>query len=343
MPQDPYQQLLARAQQRSIPMDAVWELTRRCNLACQHCYIRAEAAQDELSTAECLRILPQLAEAGTLYLVLTGGEPLLRPDFLEIASEARRLEFALRIFTNGTLVDEAAADRLAGLDPLSVEVSVLGAVPQTHDRLAGRPGAFRGAARALALLRERGVHTVAKTVVMDANAAEFDDWVEWARSAADRYSFDLLVIPDRTGGRAPLERRMTEAQLRRFYRAHMDGPLPEPAMGIPADGPMCGAGRNTVAVASDGAVLPCIVYPEAAGSLREQSFAAIWEGSPVLRRLRAIKWAHLRECATCADFYLCGRCPAVAGLEHGDVLGPSRAACRIAQAKKEAVAPAAKT
>jgi radical SAM protein with 4Fe4S-binding SPASM domain len=339
---DPYQDLLARAQDQCIPIDAVWELTRRCNLACQHCYVCRDAAAAELTTDECLRILPQLAEAGTLFLVLTGGEPLLRADFFDIAAEARRYEFALRIFTNGMLVDAAAADRLAALSPLAVEVSVLGARPETHDFLTRKRGSYERAVRALGLLRERGVHTVAKTVIMDANVSEFDDWVRWAGQAADRYAFDLLVIPDRAGGPGPLQRRMTPEQLRQFYRAHLDGPLPAPPTGAPGDSPMCGAGRNTVAIGADGSVLPCIVYPETAGSLRDRSFTRIWQESPILRRIREIRWRDLRECATCADFHLCGRCPAVAGLEHGDVLGPSRAACQIAEAKKEAALAAGK-
>src|SRR5881397_4385741 len=105
------QEIVERNWSRAVPMSALFELTFVCNHACSFCY-NCPTGQKEMTTAEVFDSLRKLAEFNILYLTLTGGEPLVRRDFFEIAEAARSLGFALRIYTNGFLIDEAMAKRI---------------------------------------------------------------------------------------------------------------------------------------------------------------------------------------------------------------------------------------
>ena len=110
------------------------------------------ACPGELTTAECLHVVDQLADLGVFNLALSGGEILVRRDLFEIAEYARSKRFLLRLFTNGTLIKPANADRIAALHPFAVEISVYGADAATHDAITQCPGSFAATLRALHLL-----------------------------------------------------------------------------------------------------------------------------------------------------------------------------------------------
>ena len=133
--QDLWQQTEVLVKQNNIPIEMVLELSRRCNLACCHCYNIKDEAQ--LSLEQARDILMQLRRAGCLFLVFTGGEVFLHPDFLEIAALSRALGFAIKIFTNGTLITSAIAKKLAELHPLEVGVTLPGATSGTCQRITG--------------------------------------------------------------------------------------------------------------------------------------------------------------------------------------------------------------
>ena len=162
---------MERAAQHLVPFQVTLELTYRCNLSCKHCYVDVPS-RDELSFSEMKGILDQLARAGTLYLLLTGGEILVRHDFLAIARLARTLGFQLILLTNGTLMTPMMAEEIAKLKPLLVGVSLHGATPDTHDLITGRPGSFEATLRGTDLLRCSGVNVALHTVLMDSNERE---------------------------------------------------------------------------------------------------------------------------------------------------------------------------
>jgi MoaA/NifB/PqqE/SkfB family radical SAM enzyme len=135
------QQIQERAARKKIPFSCHFDLTYHCNLNCVHCYVVKED-RPELNTAEVKSILDQLAAAGTLYLSFSGGEIFTREDFFEIAEYARKLHFALRLLTNGTLIDEETADRIAALNPDLVSISIYSANPEIHDEITSVPGSF---------------------------------------------------------------------------------------------------------------------------------------------------------------------------------------------------------
>jgi hypothetical protein len=135
-------QIRVRAQEQNIPMHALLELTNNCNWWCRHCYITHRPAKGELTLDEIRPILDQLAELGVLFLTFTGGEPLTRKDFFDIAEYARQRDFSFSLFTNGTLITPTVADRLKELALERAEISILGAKAATHDAITQVEGSF---------------------------------------------------------------------------------------------------------------------------------------------------------------------------------------------------------
>lgn len=324
-----YERLIRVASRAHVPLAVLFEVTHRCNLGCQHCYLtegpvgRPRPAREELTLDEVRRALDQLAEAGTLFVSFTGGEVFLRRDFLEIVAHARGLGFSVTIFTTGTLLTPETAGALADLHPLSVEVSIYSARPEVHDRVTRIPGSHARSLRALALLRERGVVILLKSPVMSLNSGEYEGIVGLAHELGAGYGFDPMLIPRRDGDPTPVALAPSRDELRRFLADPvLAKELHQPVRCLPQQGEeICGTGRRTCMISPYGDVFPCGVHPLPAGNLRERGFHEIWNGSPLLRDLRTKTVDDLKGGATAAPGF---RCSALALIEDGDFLGPHR-------------------
>lgn len=159
-----------------FPLSCQWEITCRCNLRCVMCYTdcfnRPDKVRDELETSEILRIMDQLADAGCLELCLTGGEPLARPDFFDLYEHAVTSGFLVTLFTNGTLITDAVADRFAALPPHRIEISLHGRTEQSFERITQGRGSYERCTNAIRLLIERRAPLVLKTTAMTLNHDE---------------------------------------------------------------------------------------------------------------------------------------------------------------------------
>jgi MoaA/NifB/PqqE/SkfB family radical SAM enzyme len=324
-----YERVIRVASRAHVPLAVLFEVTHRCNLGCEHCYLtegpvgRPRPTREELTLDEVRRVLDQLAEAGTLFLTLTGGEVFMRRDFLDIVAHARALGFSVTVFTTGTLLTPATAAALADLHPLSVEVSIYSARAEVHDRITKIPGSHERSLRALRLLRERGVVILIKSPLMSFDTGDYHDLVRLAEELGAGFGFDPMLMPRRDGDPAPLALAPSREQM----RAYLADPvlakeLHQPVRCLPQKGEeLCGTGRRTCMVSPYGDVFPCAVHPVPAGNLREKSFHEIWHGSPLLRDLRAKTVDDLRNGAKALVGF---RCSALALIEDGDFLGPHR-------------------
>jgi MoaA/NifB/PqqE/SkfB family radical SAM enzyme len=168
------------------PLFCQWEITCRCNLRCVMCYTdcfnRPDKIRTELATEEIIRIMDELAEAGCAELCLTGGEPFARPDFFQIYEHAKVNGFLVTIFTNGTLITEEIADRLAALPPYRIEISLHGLHENTFERITQGKGSFQRCLRAIRLLLERRLSLVLKTTAMTLNKDEILEIKRFVRS-----------------------------------------------------------------------------------------------------------------------------------------------------------------
>jgi len=320
-------EIAEKAEVRGIPLHAMVELTHRCNLDCVHCYCQRLATgrgRRELRTQEWTRVLDELAALGVLHLTLTGGEILVRPDFWEIARRAKTLRFSVTLFTNGTLITDAVADRLADLCPTSIEMSLLGATEQTHDRLARARGAWRRTMRAADLLRERSLAFVLKTTLMRENFCEL---AELERTATGRgcraFRIGTEISPRNDGSREPERHRIGARERLDYYVSAIGGapvlPVEQPTRALSWEKSLCGAGSTGCAVDPYGDLLPCLQLFLPFGSVRERSLREMWDDPPEqIRRLRrTLRYGQLPACRACGLIDYCRRCHGLAHLETG--------------------------
>jgi radical SAM protein with 4Fe4S-binding SPASM domain len=202
---------------------------------------------------------------------------------------------------------------------------------QVFEWLTRTPGSFDAALGSIGLLREHGVEVILKSVVTGVTASDGTALGDLAARLGCRIIADPRIVVGRDGNRTPLELRVPESDLAQV--------LPSPLVtgGSPRgfDGPgemaVCAGGRRVAHIAANGDLLPCPVFPHSAGNILDRPFREMWQTSPLLKKLRSIRPADLRVCSSCAKRGVCGRCPAQALSEDGDLLGPSSWACATAR------------
>ena len=169
---------LQNARQQHIPITGALELLPLCNMNCDMCYVRLSRSemecQGQLRTVdEWILLAQQMQKAGTLFLLLTGGEPLLFPDFKTLYLELRNMGMILTINTNGTLLGESWADFFAEYRPRRINITLYGADAASYNRLCHYPQGFDQTVRAIRLLRERNVDVKISCSVTKKNAHDF--------------------------------------------------------------------------------------------------------------------------------------------------------------------------
>lgn len=333
-----YGRVIERAAREFIPLEVLIELTHRCNFHCAHCYLPDRPAARTLPTVRLLELLEELAGMGTLFLGLSGGELFLRPDWAVIARRARQLGFHLTILTNGSLLDDAAADTLAEIDAC-VDISLYAAEREVFERVTGRSGSFAATVAGMHRLRERGVNLKLKVPVLQLNLGAHEAAIRLAEDLGLQWSSSPRIVTGRDQSAGPAALRVSHEELVALLSAPRAGCRLGPPESHPAvrGGPLCAAGVRYAVVGPSGEIRACTIMPGSAGNVGALSFRAIWEGSEWFRRLRRVERGDLEECADCARFAYCRRCPAQALVEDGDLLGPSREACRYADAVEKAV------
>jgi radical SAM protein with 4Fe4S-binding SPASM domain len=326
-----------KAKRAGLTLSVHFELTRRCNLKCRHCYVCGADERREMSAAQVFRALDVMADSGTLFITFTGGEPLVRPDFFEIAARAAEKKFAARIFTNGTLIDEAAADRIAALNPLEVGISVYGVKPGTHDYITGSPGSFEKSVAALRALRARDVPVTVKSVIMKPNFSEYGALIDMTLEMGAKYVFDTTVFPRDDGGREPLELRLDDERLAAALGdERLSGRQPGKPMPDVCRGPVCDLSTATAGISPEGDIFPCLQLRKRVGNINEigslGEVRAVWMDiiSGLTRETENEKRYN------CEYKQYCARCPGLAELEDGSATGPSEWACRAARLRAKA-------
>jgi organic radical activating enzyme len=166
------QDMGARAMALGIPLSVQLDLTYRCNERCIHCYLDHED-HGEMKTAEILGLLDQLAAAGVFFLNVSGGEIFMRPDLFTIIEHARKLQFSVKLKTNGVMIREAKAQRIAKLGIEAVQISLYSHDAATHDKITKLPGSFKRTIEGAQFLRDAGVKVIFANVLMKQNADHY--------------------------------------------------------------------------------------------------------------------------------------------------------------------------
>ncbi len=295
MPDDVYEHFLTRtadaASARRTPINGSYEVTFRCNLNCVMCYNNlpgndTAAKAKELTLAEIKRIFDQLAEAGCLWLQLTGGEVMMRPDFREIYLYAKSKGFLIRLFTNGTLLTPALADFLAEHRPFAIEISLYGATEETYDAVTRVRGSYRKCLRGIHLLLDRGLPLSLKTVAITLNQHELGAMQTLCDDLGVRFRYDPDINPRIDGDRANLRYRLTPEEVvaldlstppraRELSESVCNAVSAPPGTDVPLYG--CSAGETAFHVDPYGELTPCIMTRQGGYDLRHGEFNEAWQ------------------------------------------------------------------
>lgn len=338
VPVDQWVQALKRRSER-LPLSVSIELTERCNLRCVHCYINrpagdAGALSHELDLASWERILDQVAQAGTLWLLYTGGDPLLRRDFQELFMAAKRRGFLVTLFTNGTLLDEELVRLWREYPPRRVEITLYGATEATYERVTRVPGSFARCLRGIDLLHRYGIPLELKAVLMRQNVHEFEEMRRLAKEYGRHFRFDALLNPRldgdsrNTSGQLSVEEVVTldqsdEQRWADWRRLAEQSSAP----GLPPYRYNCGAGMTSCHIDAYGRLSPCLLARHRAYDLRVGDFRTGWE--EFLGKMRSERRTKPTPCDACRLYNLCGVCPGWSQLATGDEEEPVPFLCRV--------------
>jgi len=299
------------------PICLTWEVTYACNLQCVHC-LSSSGRRDprELTTAEARAVIDELAELQVFYVNVGGGEPLIRRDFLDLVDHAVDRGIGVKFSTNGALLDDAAARRIAALDYTDVQISLDGATEADNDAVRG-PGSYAAARRAMDRLADAGFGPFKLSVVVTKRSVGALDELE---ALAASYGAELRLTRLRPSGRGAAtwrELRLAPAQQRDLYdwlrvRPHVltgDSFFHLSAYGEALPGlNLCGAGRVVCLIDPLGDVYACpfVLHPDfLAGSVRDAGgFRAVWRSSELFTALREPQ--NPGACASCDAYDACG-------------------------------------
>jgi heme b synthase len=324
-----------------------WEVTRSCNLNCAHCRAAASCGpySGELSTDKCLKIIDEIAAMASPVIILTGGEPLLRPDIFEIASYGTNKGLRMVMATNGTLVTPAVAQKMIQSGIKRVSISIDGKDTHSHDAFRQQKGAFAGAMTGIAALKNAGMEFQINTTITSANLEQIKDILDLTKSLGAAAHHIFLLVPTGRGKElagqtitaADYEEKLNwfhqeslscEIQLKATCAPHYfrirhqnksvesrkkpSGHFHEMTRG-------CLGGITFCFISHVGQVQPCGYLELDCGNMKKKSFSAIWEKSEVFRNLRDYS-KYGGKCGRCEFIKVCGGCRARAYEATGDYL-----------------------
>ena len=312
-----------------------FEVTAACNLSCGYCRASASSRPDadELSTKEALSFLDSIATLQPM-LILSGGEPLLRPDIFLIARHGVALGMRVSLASNGTRITPQVADDIKASGISRVSISLDGATPDKHDQSRGE-GSFQAALQGIESLRGKVDFQINYTLT-GKNESDVSDIFDLAQKVGARALHFFFLVATGRGREADLispkrqEELLIEIDRERELRslevqvtcAPQYARIARPGKGR-AGG--CLAGKNFVFVSRKGDIYPCGYFPLRVGNIREKNFIEIWENAPELQALR--ERALKGKCGRCSFSGACGGCRARAYAQTGDFLGPDPACC----------------
>lgn len=348
-----------KASAARIPISGTFELTPVCNMACRMCYVRMTKQQQESiaplrSAQEWLALAAEAKKHGLLYILLTGGEPFLHPEFRQILTGLHQMGFVISINTNGTMIDESVVSWLLESPPSRVNITLYGASDETYARLCGNPKGFTQATRAIRLLTDAGFTVKLHCSVTPQNVEDFDRILDFAlenklHCQATSYMFpplrrdvsqvgsnDRLSPEDAAYYAARIEARLggeeTFLQRTEAYVPPMSGDLEESCADV-GDVMRCRAGRCSFWVTWEGKLLPCgMLPPRGEANVFEVEFLDAWQ--QVVQATDCIRLP--AKCSSCALKDVCHSCAAMVMTETGafDVVPEYR--CRMAYAYGDA-------
>jgi radical SAM protein with 4Fe4S-binding SPASM domain len=337
-------EMLRRAAKDRQPAHGAFELTSRCNLSCRMCYVRQAAGDKtakakELPTSAWLELARQAVDNGMVFLLLTGGEVLLRHDFFEIYEPLTRMGLVLALFTNGTLITKDFAARLAQAPPSRTEITLYGATAATYEAVTGMPGSFVACCAGIEALVSHRIPLGLKTTITRQNVGELEAMRQMAHDWSVPFSAGWLLSgrPDRTPSDVE-DCRLSAAdcitlEMTDHASAHewIEAALRETAADL-LNSFSCHAGKAAFVINPVGEMNVCLILPQPAARPLETGFSEAWKQ---LQQYVDSAPPVVSECRACDALPYCGRCAAWSMMETGTLTDPVPYLCEIARVRKE--------
>jgi MoaA/NifB/PqqE/SkfB family radical SAM enzyme len=319
----------AKAGRNRVPIMAMLELTSRCNLRCQHCYLGDQGEQHrkralEQDTDAVKQSIAEWAEAGVLFLIITGGDPMMRRDFAEIYQHAREQGMHVTVYCDGILITDKIIALFREFPPRKVEISIYGATAETYETVTRVPGSHALAWKGIQRLLDNGIRVALKTVLMTLNQHELDAMEAQAKERGLPFRFDAAIFPCLSvGGKEPIDLRVSPEVAVRFdlqdesrresWRSRIEKvkDLPESEYLY-----TCGAGQTAFYSDPFGELSPCLLTTQYRYASRGRSFSDIWADD--LFALRKKKKTRIDNAFSGCLRGACSHCPAMNYLETGD-------------------------
>ena len=334
------------------PKWIAWEITRRCNLRCVHCRSSSQLEVEghpDFSLDEAKRVLDDIHSYASPVVVLSGGEPLLRPDVFDIASYGTALGLRMCLATNGSLVTADTCRLITESGIRMVSLSLDGSTAAVHDDFRNQPGAFDGVMNAIRLFNAHNIDFLVNSSFTKRNQDEAPKIHQLVKSLGATAWYLFMIVPTGRGEEImaelippdeyeamlnwhyDMEKEEDELLVRptcapQYYRVVLQRAKQEGerfkrrTLKFSTGGSKgCLAGQLICMIDVDGNVLPCSYFPLPAGNIRHQSFREIWEQSPLFLEMRDFA-GYKDHCGRCEYLNVCGGCRARAWAVTGDYL-----------------------
>ena len=334
------------------PKWIAWEITRRCNLRCVHCRSSSQLEVEghpDFSLDEAKRVLDDIRSYASPVVVLSGGEPLLRPDVFDIARYGTALGLRMCLATNGSLVTADTCRQITESGIRMVSLSLDGSTAAVHDDFRNQPGAFDGVMNAIRLFNAHNIDFLVNSSFTKRNQDEAPKIHQLVKSLGATAWYLFMIVPTGRGEEImaelippdeyeamlnwhyDMEKEEDELLVRptcapQYYRVVLQRAKEEGekfkrrTLKFSTGGSKgCLAGQLICMIDVDGNVLPCSYFPLPAGNIRTQSFREIWEESPLFLEMRDFA-GYKDQCGRCEYLNVCGGCRARAWAVTGDYL-----------------------
>lgn len=334
------------------PVSGTFELTPRCNLNCEMCYIHMSPTEEnkvgkELTTEGWIRLGQEAVDAGMIFLLLTGGEPLLRKDFCKIYAELARMGLVISVNTNATLVSEEIVHCLSTHLPEKVNVTLYGASSRTYQMVCGDAGGYEKAVHGIRMLKAAGIPVSINTTFTKNNARDMEDIVSFAKKEHIPIRMASYLFPPVRCNREVNENCFLSPETYGQMAAHFDAITMNPEQkerrlsvlqsiaekkcpsseGGESRASSCMAGRGAFWITWDGHLLPCGMLPNLGKKLHPDNFIHIWNEMKNLMDQMMLP----KKCSECNMKSICPMCVAVSQSVHNDTTIVPEEMCRFTE------------
>lgn len=335
--------ILEKDSYRTVDLTPVWtldevffELTKQCNLNCHHCYIPKDIHLHEMKLEQWSKLIEECRTLGVGLIKLTGGEPMRHPDFWKIAEMISSVGIGIRLYTNGTYINQDSISKLMKLNIDEVQISVDGATKETHDSFRRTKGCFDKILKALPILERVGIKTILSFTITNYNVNEIDSFIELAKKFSN---VKVVISPYINYHQTYLGDRFVDVnddvirKLKNCFEQNKNIWSDKVKYSLSFSNRFigyCGFGVYSLYVDSTGKIMLCPLLNDIVIGNVEDGLSNVWKNSKVIEEYRKYTLADVEKCNSCINSNVCkGGCRARAYLTNGTFLSHDSVSCKM--------------